>query len=77
MVITQGLLQVHHERLAAIARRELNSREFDEPMLQLLRRRIVFEYSNDRERWVDIHPLVIETEGFRRAFTSGAHLADT
>jgi hypothetical protein len=74
--LTQGLLQIHHERLAAIARGELNSQEFDEPMLQLLRRRIAFEYSNDRERWVDIHPLVIETEGFRRAYTSGADLAD-
>jgi hypothetical protein len=68
--LTQGLLQFHQARLAAIARRELNSEEFDEPMLQLLRRRLAFEYSNGRERWIDVHPLVIETEGFRRAFTS-------
>ena len=45
-------------------------------MLRLLRRRIAFRYSNGRDRWVDVHPLVIETEGFQRAFKSGPRLIE-
>jgi hypothetical protein len=72
--VTQGLLEVHYKRLATIAGGEWKSQELDELMLQLLRRRIAFEYSSDKERWVDVHPMVIETEGFQRAFKSESSL---
>jgi len=75
--LTQGLLEIHYVRLAAIARGELKAQSLDEPMLQLLRRRIAFEYSNDKDRWIDVHPLVIETEGFQRAYTSGSGLSNS
>ncbi len=74
--LTQGLLEIHYRRLAAIAQGEVNSQELDEPMLQLLRRRIVFEYCDGKDRWFDVHPMVIETEGFRRAFTQRSRLGD-
>jgi hypothetical protein len=67
---TAGLLEADYQRLAAVARRDSGSLVLDDLMLRLLRRRIAFRYSNGKEEWVDIHPLVIETEGFQRAFTS-------
>jgi hypothetical protein len=75
--LTEGLLPKDFERLAAIARRDLGAQPLDDSMLQLLKRRIAFRYSNGKDRWVDVHPMVIETEGFQRAFTQGSHHADT
>ncbi len=67
---TAGLLVDDYQRLAAVARRDPGSQTLDDSMLQLLRRRIAFRYSNGKEQWLDVHPLVIETEGFQRAFAS-------
>jgi hypothetical protein len=74
--LTEGLLPEDFVRLAGIARREPESKALDDAMLRLLRRRIAFRYSNGRDRWVDVHPLVIGTEGFQHAFKSGSRLVE-
>jgi hypothetical protein len=74
---TAGLLADNYERLAAVARRDPGSQALDAPMLQLLKRRIAFRYSNGKEQWLDVHPLVIETEGFQRAFASPPRVSTT
>ena len=74
--LTEGLLSEDFVRLADIARREPESHRLDNVTLRLLRRRIAFRYCDSRNRWVDVHPLVIETEGFQHAFKSGSRLVE-
>jgi hypothetical protein len=69
--LSEGLLPNDLKRLVAIARRDPEAQVLDEAMLQLLKRRIAFRYSTKSDRWVDVHPMVIETEGFKSAFNSG------
>lgn len=59
--------------LAAIARRdgELNNSGDGTHKRRLLYNRFALEYLDENDQpWVDIHPLVIETEGFRRAINA-------
>jgi hypothetical protein len=74
--LTQGLLSDDFARLVGIARRQPEARRLNDFMLRLLRRRIAFRYCDGRNCWVDIHPLVIETEGFQHAFKSGSPLIE-
>jgi hypothetical protein len=56
-------------RLAQIARREAVPR--DALTNRLLFNRFALEYlDEEQEPWMDVHPLVIETESFRYAFAS-------
>jgi hypothetical protein len=75
--LAEGLLADDFERLVAIARRDPEAQTLDETMLRLLKRRIAFRYSNGKDRWIDVHPLVIETEGFQRAITSASRISDS
>ena len=75
--LTDGLLESHYELLAAIVSGDSTAQSLDDPMLQLLKRRIAFRYSNGKDRWVDVHPMIIETEGFQRAVTQRSRLSDS
>ena len=62
--------------LAQIARREHVPR--DDLTIRLLFHRFALEYlDQDGEPWMDVHPLVVETEGFQRALKSGSPLAQS
>lgn len=74
LTLTEGLQEKDYVRLAAIARREQQAQVLDDHVLQFLARRIALRYPRDRDRWTDVHPLVIETEGFHRAFTASASI---
>lgn len=63
--ITEGLLRNDYQRLVAIARRAPETQLFDEHALRLLSRRRVLLYRDRENRWFDVHPLLIEDEGFR------------
>ena len=66
---TDGLVEEDYRRLAAIARREPSSQHLDEQMLRFLGRRCALRYMDSKgQQWLDVHPLLIETEGFRRAY---------
>ena len=70
--LTDGLLDGDFRKLAAIAGRQDGAEILDSEMLRLLKKRIVFRYWNGKRKWADVHPLVIETEGFRRAQQSAS-----
>jgi len=58
-----------YERLAQIARKQAVPR--DTLTNRLLFNRFALEYLDvAQELWMDVHPLVIETEPFRHAFAS-------
>lgn len=76
LTLTEGLQEKDFQRLAAIARREPAAQALDEHALQLLARRIALRYPGDGDRWTDVHPLVIETEGFQRAFAQSASIVN-
>ena len=73
--ITEGLLRNDYQRLVAIARRAPEAQLFDEHALRLLSRRRVLLYRDRENRWFDVHPLLIEDEGFRHVHdaTSSHH----
>lgn len=62
---TEGLLPADYQRLVAIARRAPEAQLFDEHALRLLSRRRVLLYRDTDKQWFDVHPLLIEDEGFR------------
>ena len=71
-----------YQRLVAIARRAPEAQLFDEHALRLLsRRRVLLSrrrvllYRDRENRWFDVHPLLIEDEGFRHVHdaTSSHH----
>ena len=65
-----------YTRLEAIARRESVPR--DEQTSRLLFYRFALEYLDENDRpWMDVHPLVIETEEFRGVFTSDSPIASS
>ena len=70
--LTDGLLDGDFQKLAAIANHQAGADTIDAGMLRLLKKRIVFRYWNGERSWADVHPLVIETEGFRRAQQSAS-----
>jgi hypothetical protein len=74
-VLTDGLLEADYERLARVALGEAGADHLDDILRGLLKRRIVFKYCVRDDRWYDVHPLVIETEGFRRAKQKASRLA--
>jgi hypothetical protein len=63
--ITEGLLTNDYHRLVGIARRAPEAQIFDEHALRLLSRRRILLYRDRENRWFDVHPLLIEDEGFR------------
>ena len=63
--IAEGLLTNDYQRLADIARRAPEAQIFDEHALRLLSRRRILLYRDREHRWFDVHPLLIEDEGFR------------
>ncbi len=63
--VAEGLLREDYQRLVAIARRAPEARLSDEHALRLLSRRRVLLYRDPENRWFDVHPLLIEDEGFR------------
>lgn len=73
-LLTEGLGPEDYKRLARIAGREPEADTLDAHALQLLSRRVALRYPRDGERWTDVHPLVIETEGFQRAVTAGSSI---
>lgn len=63
-----------YQRLAEIARRVPVAR--DERTGRLLFHRFALEYLDDADQpWVDVHPLVVETEEFRSAYGSSSNIA--
>jgi hypothetical protein len=73
--ITEGLLTNDYHRLVGIARRAPEAQIFDEHALRLLSRRRILLYRDRENRWFDVHPLLIEDEGFRHVHdaTSSHH----
>ncbi|MGO9601165.1 MAG: hypothetical protein ACLP7Q_24565 [Isosphaeraceae bacterium] len=74
--MAEGLRCEDYERLVAIARRrDQEVQHFDEHALRLLSRRRVLLYRDRENRWFDVHPLLIEDEGFRNVHdaTSSFH----
>ena len=74
--MAEGLRSEDYERLVAIARRrDQEFQHFDEHVLRLLSRRRVLLYRDRENRWFDVHPLLIEDEGFRHVHdaTSSFH----
>lgn len=64
----EGLLEEDYKRLVEIARGVPQAQQMDEDALRLLKKRYVLQYMDEDGRWLDVHPLLIETEGFRRAW---------
>ena len=63
---TRRLLPEDYQRLAQIAGREPVSR--DALTARLLHHRFALEYTDKAgEPWMDVHPLIVETEEFQRA----------
>lgn len=65
--LTEGLQEEDYRRLAAIASRRPEALVLDAHTLRLLSRRRVLLYPGGRSPWIDVHPLVIEDEGFQHA----------
>jgi hypothetical protein len=66
------LTPADYERLAQIARRELAPR--DDLTARLLFHRFLLEYTENGRVWMDVHPLIVETEEFQRAFRGQARI---
>jgi hypothetical protein len=65
--VTEGLQEEDYQRLAAVASRRPEALVLDEHALRLLARRRVLLYPGDKSPWMDVHPLIIEDEGFQHA----------
>lgn len=76
LVLTEGLEAADYDHLALIARQKDYEDKLDETTLKLLNRRAVLRYAQDGKRWSDVHPLVVETEGFQHACARYAPLTD-
>ena len=63
---SEGILEADYQRLARIARHDPEAAQPDPVVLGYLGKRWVFQYHYG-ERWLDVHPLLIETAGFKRA----------
>ena len=70
LTLTEGLEEADYQRLAALAQQKSQEDRLDEHIQRLLNKRVVLRYSRKGIRWTDIHPLVIETEGFQNACRS-------
>jgi hypothetical protein len=55
-----------YERLAQVARREV---PHDSLTARLLYHRFALEYTENGAVWMDVHPLIVETEEFQRAYS--------
>lgn len=74
------LMSDDYNYLAEIARSKRLQREDDKPMIperHPLHCGYALEYLDDNgEQWVDVHPLIVETDGFRRAYRKREALRD-
>ncbi len=66
----EGLLEEDYKRLVEVARDVPKAQQMDEAALRLLKKRYVLQYVDEKGRWLDVHPLLLETEGFRRAWNT-------
>ena len=62
----EGVLEGHYERLVKIAGRKPEAQQMDEAALVFLSQRRILQYGDETGHWIDVHPLLVETEGFRR-----------
>ena len=67
LTLTEGLEETDYARLAEVARQKSWEDKMDDTILKLLNSRAVLRYAKHNVRWTDVHPLVIETEGFQHA----------
>jgi hypothetical protein len=70
--LVRRLTPADYQRLAQVARREPAPR--DELTSRLLFYRYLLEYTDNGNVWMDVHPLIIETEEFQRAFTGQSRI---
>ena len=75
LTLTEGLEKTDYTRLVEVVRQKAWEDKMDEPIRNLLTRRVVLRYAKNGIRWTDVHPLVIETEGFQHALRENNSLA--
>ena len=64
---TEGLSEADYTRLAKLAREKSSGDNLDAEVQKFLAERIALRYCQNDQRWKDVHPLVIETEGYQNA----------
>lgn len=64
--LAEGLLEDDYKCLVKIAERVPEAQNMDEATLGFLSRRRVLRYQGADGCWLDVHPLLVESEGFKR-----------
>ena len=75
LAFTEGLSEADYLRLAKLVREKSSGDNLDADVQKFLAERIALRYCQNDQRWTDVHPLVIETEGYRNALKAESKLA--